>query len=77
MPSATVCGAALRPDDAGRARGRAPAGLAPLQDHDAFRAALPGEHRGPPADRAGAHDDEVGGLPVRHASLLPRRAKSR
>ena len=50
--------------------GRALAGFALLQDHDAFRAALTGEHRGPPADRAGAHDDEVGGLPVRHASLL-------
>ena len=59
----------LRADDAGRARGRALAGLALLEDHDAFRAVLLREDRGPPADRAGADDDEIGSVAVRHAVL--------
>jgi hypothetical protein len=59
----------LRPDDAGRARGRALAGLALLEDHDAFRAELLREDRCPPTDRARADDDEIGCVSVRHPIL--------
>ena len=61
--------AALRADDAGRARRRALTGLAALQDHDAFRAVLLREHGRPSADRARADDDQVGAVSVRHPNL--------
>ena len=65
----------LRPDDAGRARGRALAGLALLEDHDAFRAELLREDRGPPTDRARADDDEIGRVSVRHPVLPVEEAE--
>jgi hypothetical protein len=67
----------LRADDAGRARRRTLAGLAALQDYDAFRAVLLREHGRPSADRARADDDQIRGVSVRHPNLPSRRPKSR